>query len=176
MHYIQITPEGALPDVSRHAPFMAVIAPEEKLEDARQAEIARWLVDSGARYVLVCGPSASRWKEAVRVFQRTLELDSENVEAHHNLAQLCAILSGVERAAGDEEAAAGELADQLEKQPSTEDIRSGRAWSPDWRRGGGYRGRWRNDDPMLNREVLNAYSNLQTTCSGCHSNFRTAWR
>ena len=66
MHYIQITPEGALPDVSRHAPFMAVIAPEEKLEDARQAEIARWLVDSGARYVLVCGPSASRWKEAVR--------------------------------------------------------------------------------------------------------------
>lgn len=43
----------------------------------------------------------SRWQEAVKVFERTLELDSENVEAHHNLAQLYAILSGVEQAAGN---------------------------------------------------------------------------
>lgn len=72
--------------------------------------------------------------------------------------------------------AAGELADQLEKRPSAEDIRSGRAWSPDWRKGGSYRSRWRNDDPMLTRESFNAYSNLRTICSGCHTNFRTARR
>lgn len=72
--------------------------------------------------------------------------------------------------------AAGELADQLEKQPSAEDIRSGRAWSPDWSRGRPYRSHWRDDNSALNREVFNAYNNLRSTCNGCHANFRTAWR
>jgi cytochrome c556 len=72
--------------------------------------------------------------------------------------------------------AAGELADQLEKQPSAEDIRTGRAWSPDRRRGGPYRSRWRNEDGALTREVFDAYTNLRDTCNGCHANFRTAWR
>jgi cytochrome c556 len=78
--------------------------------------------------------------------------------------------------------AAGELADELEKQPSAEDIRAGRAWSPDWRRsrrGGGMGGpysRWRNEGGAVTKEVFDAYTKLPATCRGCHANFRSPWR
>jgi len=80
------------------------------------------------------------------------------------------------------EEAADELADELEKQPSGEDIRAGRAWSPDWRRSrrglgmGDPYGHWRNEGGALTREVLDAYSKLEATCYGCHANFRSPWR
>lgn len=41
----------------------------------------------------------ARLEESITVFERTLELDSENVDAHHNLAQLHAILGDREKAA-----------------------------------------------------------------------------
>ena len=72
--------------------------------------------------------------------------------------------------------AAGELADALENRPSAEDIRAGRAWSPDWRRGGPYRSRWRHEGGALNMQVFDAYSKLRATCNGCHASFRSAWR
>ena len=79
--------------------------------------------------------------------------------------------------------AAGELADELEKQPSAEDIRAGRAWSPDWRRsrrgwgmGDDPYGRWRNEGGAVTKEVFDAYTNLSATCRGCHANFRSPWR
>lgn len=78
--------------------------------------------------------------------------------------------------------AAGELADELEKQPSAEDIRAGRAWSQDWRRsrrGGGMGdpySRWRNEGGAVTKEVFDAYTNLSATCRGCHANFRSPWR
>ncbi len=72
--------------------------------------------------------------------------------------------------------AAGELADQLEKQPSAEDIRTGRAWSPDWGRGDTWRSRGRSDRAALTGEVFTAYNNLKATCSNCHANFRTERR
>ena len=78
--------------------------------------------------------------------------------------------------------AAGELADELEKQPSAEDIRAGRAWSPDWR--GSRRGwsmgdrysRWRNEGGAVTKGVFDAYTKLRATCQGCHANFRSPWR
>ena len=78
--------------------------------------------------------------------------------------------------------AAGELANELEKQPSAEDIRAGRAWSPDWRRsrrGGGMGdpySRWRNEGGAVTKEVFDAYTKLRATCHGCHANFRSPWR
>ena len=80
------------------------------------------------------------------------------------------------------EEAADELADELEKRPSTEDIRAGRAWSPDWRRSrrgwgmGDPYGRWRNEGGAMTREVFDAYTKLEATCQGCHANFRSPWR
>jgi hypothetical protein len=71
--------------------------------------------------------------------------------------------------------AAGELADALEKQPGGEDIRAGRAWSPNWRMGVPY-SPWRNRGGAPTPEVFNAYTKLQATCNGCHANFRSAWR
>ena len=80
------------------------------------------------------------------------------------------------------EEAADELADELEKQPSAEDIRAGRAWSPDWyrsRRGWGtvdpYR-RWGSEGGAVTKEVFDAYTKLRATCHGCHANFRSPWR
>jgi hypothetical protein len=78
--------------------------------------------------------------------------------------------------------AAGELADELEKQPGAEDIRAGRAWSPDWRRSrrawgmGGPYGGWSNDRGVVTTGVFDAYTRLQATCYGCHANFRSPWR
>jgi cytochrome c556 len=78
--------------------------------------------------------------------------------------------------------AAGALADALEKQPTVEDMRAGRAWSPDWRRStrglgaGGPYGRWRNESGALTKEVFDAFYKLQDTCHGCHANFRSPWR
>jgi len=78
--------------------------------------------------------------------------------------------------------AAGELADALQTQPSAEDIRAGRAWSPDWyrsRRGWGtvdpYR-RWGSEGGAVTKEVFDAYTKLRATCHGCHANFRSPWR
>ena len=74
------------------------------------------------------------------------------------------------------EEAADELADELEKQPSAEDIRAGRAWSPDWRRGRPYRSHWRNEGGAMTKQVFDAYTKVEATCHGCHANFRSPWR
>jgi cytochrome c556 len=71
--------------------------------------------------------------------------------------------------------AAGELADALEKQPSGEDVRAGRAWSPDWGMGGRY-SRWTNERRAVTQQVFDAYTRLRATCHGCHANFRSARR
>jgi len=71
--------------------------------------------------------------------------------------------------------AAGELADALEQQPSAEDVRAGRAWSPNWRMGGPYSG-WGNEGGAVTPEAFAAYRRLQATCYSCHANFRSAWR
>jgi cytochrome c556 len=71
--------------------------------------------------------------------------------------------------------AAGQLADALQRQPNVEDIRAGRAWSPDWGMAGPYR-RWGSGGGAVSKDVLDAYNNLQATCYGCHANFRSRRR
>ena len=78
-------------------------------------------------------------------------------------------------------AAAGALANELEKQPSAEDVRTGQAYSPDrmrssyrgWRSPYSYR---RSEGKAVSSGVIDAYGKLVDTCSGCHANFRTTWR
>jgi cytochrome c556 len=77
--------------------------------------------------------------------------------------------------------AAGELADELEKEPSAEDIRTGKAMSPGWgrsmRRGiGDHYSRGRSEGGAVTTEVFGAYTKLLGTCNGCHENSRTTWR
>lgn len=78
--------------------------------------------------------------------------------------------------------AAGELADELEKQPTPEDMRAGRAWSPNWRRSSWGRGMagpyspWRNEGGAVTRGAFDAYNKLRATCYNCHANFRSPWR
>jgi cytochrome c556 len=77
--------------------------------------------------------------------------------------------------------AAADLANALEQQPSSADVWSGRAWSPDWYRsrgnrwmrgpyGGGY------DNDAVTPEALEAYNRMRATCHGCHAGFRSPWR
>ena len=78
-------------------------------------------------------------------------------------------------------AAAGELADELEKEPSAEDIRTGQAMSPGWKRSmrrgmGGPYSRGRSEGESITMEVYGAFTKLLGTCNGCHENFRTSWR
>ena len=75
----------------------------------------------------------------------------------------------------------GELAAELGKEPSAEDIRTGQAMSPGWncsmRRGvGGTYGRGRSEGGAVTMEVYSAFTKLLGTCNGCHENFRTFWR
>jgi cytochrome c556 len=78
-------------------------------------------------------------------------------------------------------AAAGELADELEKEPSAKDIRAGQAMSPGWnssmRRGtGGAYSRGRSEGGAVTTEVYTAFNKLLGTCNGCHESFRKSWR
>ncbi len=80
-------------------------------------------------------------------------------------------------------AAAGQLADELEKRPTAEEYAGGKAVVPDWRlerygaapwEGGPY-SRWGNRGGAVTKEVYDAYLKLEDTCHGCHANFRSPW-
>jgi hypothetical protein len=66
MEYIQLTESNFLPDIRHLAPFKAVIAIEDSVSRARQREISTWLVESGGKYVMVCGESCQDWEETIR--------------------------------------------------------------------------------------------------------------
>jgi len=84
-------------------------------------------------------------------------------------------------------AAAGELADELEKRPTAEDYTEGRAVMPDWRtqfgdapweRGpwdGGPYSQWGNRGGAVSKEAYDAYLKLRDTCHSCHASFRSPW-
>lgn len=66
MEYIQLFESDDLPDIERFAPFKVVLATEESVSPQRRDEIARWLVESGGRYVMVCGSDCEEWVESIR--------------------------------------------------------------------------------------------------------------
>jgi len=63
--YLQIAPGFALPDVSNLAPFKAVVILEADYSQEWQAEVSRWLVEEGCRYMMAWGPNCSSWDDSV---------------------------------------------------------------------------------------------------------------
>ncbi len=66
MEYLQLFEDTNLPAVKHFAPFKAVIAIEDVSSHARQIEISNWLVETGCRYVMVCGADCRSWEESIR--------------------------------------------------------------------------------------------------------------
>ena len=66
MKYFPINEQNELPAIDQYAPFKAVIAIEETVSEARQTEIANWLVETGARYIMVCGEDCKSWEQPIR--------------------------------------------------------------------------------------------------------------
>jgi len=78
MKYFNITQSTELPDVSRFAPFKAVVTVEEPVTWHRQEEISLWLVRMGCRYLMSCGEGCESWRDSVR--QANLKLfDIDNL-------------------------------------------------------------------------------------------------
>ena len=66
MKYFQINEQSDLPNIDQYAPFKAVLAIEETVNEARQTEIAKWLVEAGGKYLMVCGENCKSWETPIR--------------------------------------------------------------------------------------------------------------
>ena len=64
-HYLQLRPHDALPDLTHLAPFMAVVVIDDDSDEMWRWVVARWLVDSGCRFMLAWGKECESWNEAV---------------------------------------------------------------------------------------------------------------
>lgn len=68
------------------------------------------------------------------------------------------------------QAAAKRLADELENEPSADQVREQGAWVTGGRAG---LGGWRRLDGVLSVGAVRAYGQLRSTCTACHWQFRT---
>lgn len=66
MKYFLLSETSDLPAIGHFAPFKAVLAVEENVSRTRQAEIAQWLVESGGKYVMICGANDAGWEDSIR--------------------------------------------------------------------------------------------------------------
>jgi len=70
--YLQLPPDSGLPALDHLAPFLAIVLSEEDASELWQAELSRWLVASGCRFMQAWGKDCEAWQEAV---------DEANLEA-----------------------------------------------------------------------------------------------
>jgi hypothetical protein len=70
--YLQLPPGSEPPALDHLAPFLAIVLSEEESSELWQAEIARWLVASGCRFMLAWGKDCDAWQDMV---------DDANLEA-----------------------------------------------------------------------------------------------
>ena len=64
-HYLQLRPEGVLPDISHLAPFKAVVVLNTSYSSDWQDEVSKWLVTSGCLYMMAWGPACTTWDDSV---------------------------------------------------------------------------------------------------------------
>lgn len=63
--YVHVAPGTALPDLSRYAPFKAVVVLDLALTAKEQDRIASWLVASGCLYMMAWGIGCSEFHDQV---------------------------------------------------------------------------------------------------------------
>jgi hypothetical protein len=63
--YLQLIPEGAVPDISALKPFLAVLVIEVPVSHQWQDLVSRWLVRSGCIYMMAWGLNCSEWDDSV---------------------------------------------------------------------------------------------------------------
>jgi len=82
--YLQLPPGGEPPKLDHLSPFLAIVLAEEEVDELWQAEICRWLVAAGCRYVLAWGKDCEAWHDMVE--DAALEaFDYEDVPDEHKL-------------------------------------------------------------------------------------------
>jgi hypothetical protein len=63
--YLQLPPGGEPPNIEHLSPFRAILLAEEEADELWQAEISRWLVASGCRYLMAWGKDCEAWHDMV---------------------------------------------------------------------------------------------------------------
>jgi hypothetical protein len=63
--YLQLPPGSEPPALAHLSPFLAIVLAEEEANELWQAEISRWLVASGCRYLLAWGKDCEAWHDMV---------------------------------------------------------------------------------------------------------------
>jgi hypothetical protein len=82
--YLQLPPGGEPPALDHLSPFLAIVLAEEEVTELWQAEISRWLVASGCRYLLAWGKDCEAWHDMVD--DAALEaFDYEDVPDEHRV-------------------------------------------------------------------------------------------
>ena len=80
--YLQLPPGGEAPNLTHLSPFLAILLAEEEVDELWQAEISRWLVAAGCRYLLAWGKDCEAWHDMVE--DAALEaFDYEDVPDEH---------------------------------------------------------------------------------------------
>lgn len=65
LRYLQLASGDDLPELAGLGAFMVVLVADVDVHQPWQWEVCRWLVDSGARYVMAWGVDCAAWHEAV---------------------------------------------------------------------------------------------------------------
>jgi hypothetical protein len=82
--YLQLPPGGEAPNLAHLSPFLAILLAEEEADELWQADISRWLVASGCRYLLAWGKDCEAWHDMVD--DAALEaFDYEDVPDEHKV-------------------------------------------------------------------------------------------
>lgn len=67
MTYVHLTSSSVLPDTCSSRPFRAVVIVEDVVGADRQAEISKWLVESGCLYMMAWGNDCGSWDTSVDI-------------------------------------------------------------------------------------------------------------
>ena len=65
LKYIRLQPDDDLPELSEPSPFKVMLVIDEEISQPWQWEVARWLVSTSCRCVMVWGLECDSWEEAI---------------------------------------------------------------------------------------------------------------